>query len=1037
MGWQGGAIFSGGDGTDIINCIFYGNSASFQGGGIYEIASNVDVINCTFFENSAVFGSGILYEFSFASVIKNCIFWSNDLPPIENGQFFTSEPVISFSNIEGGLPYNSIDGGDNIDDDPLFIDETNGNLRLSFDSPGINAGTNDIPPTSVTDLNGLPRILDGVVDMGAYEFVSDCDGNGTPDYLETDGDGDGVTDVCDVCSGYNDHLDNDGDGIPNGCDLCPDISDPNQQDDDGDGIGNACDICEGTDDLLDTDGDTIPDGCDVCPGGDDRFDGDGDGVPNDCDVCTGSNDSADADGDTVPDGCDICPGSDDLVDSDADTIPNGCDVCSGGDDRLDGDADGVPDTCDVCLGFDDNVDTDSDSVPNECDACPGFDDLADTDTDTIPDGCDICPGGDDLIDGDGDGAPDDCDLCLGFDDGIDSDGDGAPNGCDLCPDQDDTQDADNDGIPDGCDICAGHDDTLDTDNDMVPDGCDNCEGFDDALDGDGDGIPNGCDVPTVHNLIQGSSYFFIQEAIDAAADFDVIEAEPGHYNELIDFLGKAVWLRSRSGDPNNTIIDGSGLGNGYYGASVVTCASGEDPNTILEGFMITGGIGNFAEFSFQLPAGGGMLISFASPTVRKCFFSYNTASFGAGLYAEFGSPEIIDCTFSNNGAEFGSGIASRSAAPIIRSCYFVNNQGLESGEFRYSMGGGVYNDDSIQSEGFGQTIIVDCVFDNNIASAGGAAIVNALARCKLVDCLITNNRNVGLEDYFLSFGGGGLLSFSAKTTIVNCGFFNNYSVFKGGGITSLAGEQSPVADSIAIKNSIFWHNTATEADQIFYLTDGFLQSDASVSYCNVQGGWSGPGEMNIATDPLLVNATNGDFRLRVGSPCIDAGTNTPLFDPNCLVTNDLAGRRRFVDDPMMVDRGSGVGPMVDMGAYEYQCDGNIDASAGTDLFDFGVLERNWLAGDCGSCGWADLDGDGDVTAVDLAALAGGWLCHAPGACYGNLDSRREINLADFALFSRRWMETECGQCGGADYTADGTVATDDLFYLVHQWLCGN
>jgi hypothetical protein len=63
---------------------------------------------------------------------------------------------------------------------------------------------------------------------------------------------------------------------------------------------------------------------------------------------------------------------------------------------------------------------------------------------------------------------------------------------------------------------------------------------------------------------------------------------------------------------------------------------------------------------------------------------------------------------------------------------------------------------------------------------------------------------------------------------------------------------------------------------------------------------------NISTDPLFINPTEGDYRLRPGSPSIDAGDNAA---PNLPVT-DLDGNPRIQD-------GNGDGAaVVDMGAYE-------------------------------------------------------------------------------------------------------------------------
>ncbi|MCZ6543318.1 MAG: hypothetical protein O6768_06600, partial [Planctomycetota bacterium] len=92
--------------------------------------------------------------------------------------------------------------------------------------------------------------------------------------------------------------------------------------------------------------------------------------------------------------------------------------------------------------------------------------------------------------------------------------------------------------------------------------------------------------PGPGNGSEADPYCSIQTAIDNAVDTDEIVVAPGTYFETINFLGKAVTLRS-SGGPEVTIIDAGGdLGAG----SVVTCDAAEGPGSVLQGFTITGGV---------------------------------------------------------------------------------------------------------------------------------------------------------------------------------------------------------------------------------------------------------------------------------------------------------------------------------------------------------------------------------------------------------------------------------------------------------------
>lgn len=171
----------------FTNCVFVANSAISGGGMSNIIASSPIIINCTFTANqvdvaNGFTGGGIVNDWGNPHII-NCIFWENTGGSITNIPGSTtnspdSVPVIISSNVQGlpngaGAP----DANGNFAADPLFMNAANGDLRLQAGSPSINTGYNTFvtsPPFlqiggTIIDLDNLPRISGGTVDMGAYE----------------------------------------------------------------------------------------------------------------------------------------------------------------------------------------------------------------------------------------------------------------------------------------------------------------------------------------------------------------------------------------------------------------------------------------------------------------------------------------------------------------------------------------------------------------------------------------------------------------------------------------------------------------------------------------------------------------------------------------------------------------------------------------------------------------------------------------------------------------------------------------------------
>jgi predicted outer membrane repeat protein len=173
----GGAIFNtaGKNPFIIIGCLFERNHADGYGGGVCNSGSKPAYIySCTFVANSAHFGGGAAQRGSSVttSTFSSCILGSNSAlygPEIYNGS--NSSSILKYCNIKYSNIQGEYSGLGNIDVDPCFVDPEINDFHLLPDSPCINAGDpNYTPEPNETDLDGLPRVIGGRIDMGAYEF---------------------------------------------------------------------------------------------------------------------------------------------------------------------------------------------------------------------------------------------------------------------------------------------------------------------------------------------------------------------------------------------------------------------------------------------------------------------------------------------------------------------------------------------------------------------------------------------------------------------------------------------------------------------------------------------------------------------------------------------------------------------------------------------------------------------------------------------------------------------------------------------------
>jgi photosystem II stability/assembly factor-like uncharacterized protein/5-hydroxyisourate hydrolase-like protein (transthyretin family) len=384
----------------------------------------------------------------------------------------------------------------------------------------------------------------------------------------------------------------------------------------------------------------------------------------------------------------------------------------------------------------------------------------------------------------------------------------------------------------------------------------------------------------------------IQAAIDAAYNGDTVLVAPGTYVENINFKGKGITVRSSDG-PEVTIIDGNKAG------SVVSFISGENINSILDGFVIQNGKSDLGSPGFG--KGGGIRINYASPTIRNNKIINNTACIGIGVSVSNGSPIVRENLISNN---YQSGCSSGRGGGGI---FLGNADGSSGGIFNAQIINNVITNNSTSSNGGGLYIesagplISGNIIDRNSAgSAGGGIYSPSFISIRAVQNIISNNS---------AGNGGGIVLPVAESLLLNNTIVNNNATGKGSGIyAAYSNSMAKVVNNIVVgktgQDAIFSEDCS--ALNLPQFKNNIVYTPSGKTYggnCSDQNGQNG----NITADPRLSDPTLGYYGLMSDSPAIDAGENTAPSLP----TTDLDGAPRLTD-------GNGDGAtVVDMGAYEF------------------------------------------------------------------------------------------------------------------------
>lgn len=333
-------------------------------------------------------------------------------------------------------------------------------------------------------------------------------------------------------------------------------------------------------------------------------------------------------------------------------------------------------------------------------------------------------------------------------------------------------------------------------------------------------------------------YPTIQAAVDAAVSGDEILLADGTYtgdgNHAIDFLGKAVTVRSQGGFPAAVVVDCGRKGMSDPDHAGFLFRTGEGAGSRVADLTVSGAQGAISiagsspvlqnvhvrdGWSTAVVSRGG------SPVLTGCVIEANTRldtrAFAACVFLEGGDAQLDHCQIRDNG---WTGVVIRDASPSLRDCLIAGHVGGEGG------GVAVYGDASplldgctltgnrAHFRGGGLAVLASpasavhvrgCTITANevTSGAGGGVFAHGAVQLLFEDCVIAGNR----AEYW---SGGVYLSRTAETRFDRCTITGNRGLTAGG--LAVVDYAAPVT----LDRTILWGNCAGWTAPELFLANG-------------------------------------------------------------------------------------------------------------------------------------------------------------------------------------------------------------------------